>query len=78
MKILKNQHFRRIIILGLMFFVSIFFISSNYASADVCRKALSRCTVDAVVAGLFSGPQSFLLYFSGCFMGYSWCLKYYV
>ncbi len=78
MKILKNQHFRQIIILGLMFFVFIFFISSNYAPAAVCRKALSRCTVDAVVAGLFSGPQSFMLYVSGCFMGYSWCLKYYV
>ena len=77
MKILKNQHFRRIIILGLMFFVSIFFISSNYASAGVCKKALSRCTVDSVIAGLFSGPQSFLLYYSGCFMGYSWCMKYY-
>jgi len=67
----------KIIVFGLIVCVCFFLVSSTYASGDVCRKALSRCTVDAVVAGLFSGPQSFLLYYSGCFMGYSWCLKYY-
>lgn len=77
MNIFKNQHSKQIIILGLMLFVCIFFVSSTFASEDVCKKALSRCTVDAVIAGLFSGPQSFFLYYSGCFMGYSWCLKYY-
>ena len=68
---------KKIFVLGLMLVVCLFMLSSVYASEDVCKKALSRCTVDAVVAGLFSGPQSFLLYYSGCFIGYSWCLKYY-
>jgi hypothetical protein len=77
MNILKNQHSKKIMVLGLMLFVCLFFISSAFASGDVCKKALSRCTTDAVVAGLFSGPQSFMLYYAGCFIGYSWCLKYY-
>jgi len=77
MNILKNQHFKRILILGLTVCVCLFFVSSTFASEDVCKKALSKCAIDAVIAGLFSGPQSFLLYYAGCFMGYSWCLKYY-
>lgn len=73
----KNRRFRRIFILGLLCFVCLFLISSAFASEDVCNNALSRCTTDAVIAGLFSGPQTFILYYSGCFMGYTWCLKYY-
>jgi hypothetical protein len=38
---------------------------------------MSRCTTDAIKSGLVSGAQSFLVYFSGCLMGYTWCLKYY-
>lgn len=68
---------KKIFVLGLMFVVCLFLASSVYASEDVCKKALARCAADAVVAGLFSGPQSFMLYYSGCFIGYSWCLKYY-
>jgi len=68
---------RKKFVLGLIVCVCFFLVFSAYASGDVCKKAFSRCTIDAAIAGLFSGPQSFLLYFSGCFMGYSWCLKYY-
>jgi hypothetical protein len=78
MNILKNQHSKKIMVLGLMLFVCLFLVSSTFASEDVCKKALSRCATDAVIAGLFSGAQSFLLYYAGCFIGYSWCLKYYV
>ena len=67
----------KIIVIGLIVCVCFFLVSSGYASADVCKKALSKCSVDAVMTGLSSGLQSFLLYYSGCFMGYSWCLKYY-
>ena len=67
----------KIVALGLIVCVCFFLVSSVYAREDVCKNALSRCTVDAVIAGLFSGPQSFLVYYSGCFIGYSWCLKYY-
>ena len=68
---------KKYFVLGLMLAVCFFVISSAYASEDVCKKAMSRCTVDAAIAGLLSGPQSFLLYYAGCFIGYSWCLKYY-
>jgi hypothetical protein len=68
---------KKIFVLGLMLVVCLFLVSSVYAAGDVCKKALSRCTADAVVSGLYSGPQSFFLYYSGCFIGYTWCLKYY-
>lgn len=77
MTVFKNRHFRRILILGVLCFVCFFFVSSTFASEDVCKKALTRCTADAVLTGIISGPQSFFLYYSACFMGYTWCLKYY-
>jgi len=68
----------KIFVLGLVICLCFFTAFSASASDDVCKDALSRCTTDAVISGLISGPQSFLLYYSACFMGYSWCLKYYV
>jgi hypothetical protein len=67
----------KVVVFGLIVCVCFFLVSSAYASEDVCKKAMSRCTADAVKAGLVSGTQSFLLYFAACFMGYTWCLKYY-
>ncbi len=67
----------KILVFGLIVCFCFFLVSSADASEDVCKKALSKCTVDAIEVGLSSGPQSFFLYFSGCFMGYSWCQKYY-
>ena len=67
----------KILVVGLMVCLCLLMVSSVHASDDVCKKALDKCTTDAVISGLFGGPQSFLLYYSGCFMGYSWCLKYY-
>jgi hypothetical protein len=64
-------------VIGLIVCLCFGLVSSANASEDVCKKALSKCTVDAVKAGVTSGPQSFLLYYSGCYMGYTWCLKYY-
>jgi hypothetical protein len=67
----------KVIALGLIVCFCFFMVSSVHASEDVCEKAMSRCTADAVKAGLISGAQSFFIYLSGCFMGYTWCLKYY-
>jgi hypothetical protein len=78
MKIMKKRKSKRAFVVGLMLFVSIFLVSSASASGDVCRTALDKCMTDALIAGLFSGPQTFLVYSSGCLIGYTWCLKYYV
>jgi len=68
---------KKLVVVGLIFGLIVLCSSSGFASTEVCEKALSRCGIDAAIAGLFSGPQAFLTYYAGCFMGYSWCLKYY-
>ena len=78
MKIMKDQRFKRVFSVGLMLFVGVFLVSPHFASGDVCKDALNDCLLDAVVAGLFSGPQTFLLFYSGCLIGYTFCVKYYV
>lgn len=68
---------KKLVVVGLIFSLVILCSSPGFASKEVCENALIKCGVDAVVAGLISGPQSFLAYSAGCFIGYSWCLKYY-
>lgn len=68
----------KIFVIGLIVCLCLFMGYSAAASDDVCEDALKRCTTDAVISGLLSGVQSFLVYYSVCLMGYSWCLKYYV
>jgi hypothetical protein len=75
-KIIKKSQ-KKLVVVGLIFCLIVLCSTPGFASKEVCEKALARCGVDAVVAGLFSGPQAFLSYYAGCFMGYSWCLKYY-
>lgn len=53
-------------------------LSPVSASGGVCEKALGKCGADAAIAGLLSGFQTFAFYSSGCLMGYSWCLEYYM
>lgn len=77
MKKFIKQNPKRLVVVGLIFSLIILCSSPGFASKEVCEKALARCGVDAAIAGLFSGPQTFLTYYAGCFMGYSWCLKYY-
>jgi putative Mn2+ efflux pump MntP len=78
MKILKDRKWKRVFGVGLLLFMGLFLVSSGFASEDVCKEAMSDCLMDAVVAGLFSGTQTFLIYYSACMIGYTFCLKYYV
>ncbi len=78
MKKLKKHNSKRLVVVGLILSLVILFCSPGFASSETCDRALARCGVDAMIAGLFSGPQSFLAYSAGCFLGYSWCLRYYV
>jgi hypothetical protein len=69
---------KKLVAAGLIFSLVVFCSSPVLASKEVCENALTRCGVDALIAGLFSGPQTFMAYYAGCLMGYSWCLRYYV
>jgi hypothetical protein len=44
----------------------------------VCNKALLKCGIDAVIAGLLSGGTVMLLISMGCIIGYEFCLKFYL
>jgi len=77
MKKIKKHNPKRLVVVGLILSLVILFCSPGFASNEECDKALARCGVDALIAGLFGGPQSFLAYSAGCIMGYSWCLRYY-
>lgn len=68
---------KKFVVVGLIFSLVIVCSMPGFASKEACENALIKCGVDAVVAGLFSGPQTFLAYYAGCFIGYSWCLRYY-
>ena len=46
-------------------------------NTEICNKALLKCGVDAVIAGLLSGLPALAYTMMGCFIGYDWCLKYY-
>ncbi len=46
-------------------------------NTNVCNKALLKCGIDAVIAGLLSGGTALLLISMGCIIGYEFCLKFY-
>ncbi len=45
---------------------------------NICKKALTKCFVDAVITLIIAGPQASAILASGCLNGYVWCLTYYV
>lgn len=45
-------------------------------ASEVCRKALEKCTVDALISFLLGGGLTAGIMMSGCINGYSFCLKY--
>ena len=77
-KIHKNKG-NRILIGALVFslLIGVILAPSLHASRAVCERALTRCAIDAGIAGLTGGPLVFALWSSGCLMGYDFCLRYY-
>ncbi len=78
MDIFKKPAVKSFVVVGLIFCLILWSPSVFASEKEVCDKALVKCGVDAVIAGILSGAQTFLLFYSGCLMGYSWCLKYYM
>jgi hypothetical protein len=69
----------RILIGALVFslLTGVVFAPSLHASRAICERALSRCAVDALIAGLTGGPIAFALWGTGCLAGYDFCMRYY-
>jgi hypothetical protein len=78
MNVFKKRAARNLAAAGLIMCLILGSASLFASETGVCEKALKRCGIDAAIAGLLSGPEMFLLYYSGCLMGYSWCLNYYM
>ena len=57
--------------------MGVVFAPSLHASRADCERALARCGLDALIAGLTGGPLAFALWSSGCLMGYDFCMRYY-
>ena len=47
-------------------------------NTEICNKALLKCGIDAVIAGLLSSMATLGFTVMGCLIGYDWCLKYYL
>jgi len=47
-------------------------------AGNICKKAVTKCLVDAVIALILAGPHTAAIYTLGCLNGYIWCLTYYV
>ena len=77
MKILRGNSHKKIMVVALALFILVYAAAPSLQANAGCVEALRKCSVDAVIALIFGGPQTFLLYYSGCLMGYTWCLKYY-
>lgn len=73
MKSVKN--FKKTLVFCVVFLLLFSFtVPSLYSSS--CVGALGKCMVDAVIVGVFGGIQSGAAYAFGCFMGYSFCVRY--
>lgn len=77
MKILRGNSHKKIMVVALVLFILVYAAAPSLQANADCGEALKRCSVDSVIILIFGGPQAFFLYYSGCFLGYTWCLKYY-
>lgn len=79
MKKIQKKKRGRIMVGSLVFMLLMgaFITPSLHATRAVCEKALHRCAVDAVIAGMTGGPLALSLWGTGCLLGYDFCLRYY-
>ena len=53
---------------------------STYAHTEVsgvCEEAITECLIDAILIGVFAGPEAGMGYTLWCGAGYQWCKLYY-
>ena len=78
---MKNNTQRRTVKLtaGVLMVLVLLYAWAPSAHADsICKKALTKCFIDAAVSLILAGPHTAAIYASGCLNGYIWCLTYYV
>jgi hypothetical protein len=73
--IFGERRFQMKIVVSLFLVVLIF--SPVLAADNDCEAAFTRCGADALITAVISGPGAGIVYATGCFLGYTWCLKYY-
>lgn len=79
MKKIHKKKGSRVMIGALVFvlLMGVILTPSLHANLADCERALHRCAVDAVVAGMTGGPIALSLWGTGCLLGYDFCLRYY-
>lgn len=69
--------YQKTIAAGIFIALFLWFLTAVPALAGDCEKGLVKCGIDAAISSLLGGIQSGLMYFTGCLIGYEWCLEYY-
>jgi len=64
------------ILIGGLVFLMLLSMATLSLDAGVCERALAKCGVDAVIAGISGGPGAGVIWGIGCLAGYNWCLLY--
>ena len=78
---MKNKAKRMAVMWTAYVLIVLVLLSAGTASAqskDICRRAATKCLVDAAIALILAGPHPAAIFAAGCLNGYLWCLKYYV
>jgi hypothetical protein len=78
---MKNMTKRKTVKLtaSVLILLVLFCVWAPSARAEsICRKAMTKCFVDAAITLILAGPHSAAIYATGCINGYIWCLTYYV
>ncbi len=76
MKNLTSLKGFKILALVLLLSFTLVYLVPYPLEANVCQDAFSKCGIDAVLVTIFSGPASGAIYFSGCLIGYDFCINY--
>ena len=77
MKFLRLKNKSKLLVGTLIFLFLITMNSAVLEANEMCEEAFEKCIVDAVVTLFIGGAPAFAYYAVGCFVGYSWCLRYY-
>ncbi len=78
MKIIAKRRVLKLTASTLIVFMLLCAWAPSAHARNICRKAVSKCLIDAVIALILAGPHTAAVYASGCINGYIWCLTYYV
>lgn len=68
--------FKSVLVIVLVAAVILTAVPQQTEASEVCKKALEKCTVDAIIAFMLGGGVTAGIMMAGCINGYGFCLKY--